>query len=130
MASTNRAFKDIDLNFTAHPITGDVAKKVGDDAVIQSMMCLLATGKYERLMQPDIYSNLRQSLFEPLDNITASAIGNEIRAVIGKYEPRVNLVEVNVTPDYDNNGYSVSMSFFIVNQTDPVTVSLFLERIR
>lgn len=130
MSRTQRAYKDIDLNFTAHPITGDVAKKVGDDAIIQSMRNLLQTSKYERLMQPDIYSNLRNQLFEPIDNITSSAIGNSIRNVIDKYEPRVNLVEVNVTPDYDYQGYNVSLTFFIVNQTNPITVELFLERIR
>jgi len=125
-----RQFSDIDLNFTAHPITGDVAKKLGTDAIIQSLYTLLSTGKYERLMQPDIYSNLKKHLFEPLDNITASAIGNEVTSVINKYEPRVDLTEVNVTPDYDGNGYSCTISFFIVNQTDPTTIELFLERIR
>lgn len=125
-----RQYKDIDLNFQAHPITGDVAKKVGDDAIIQSMKNLLQTGKYERLMQPDIYSNLRSQLFEPIDSITASAISNSIRNVIDKYEPRVSLIEVNVNPNFDDQGYNVTMSFFIVNQTNPVTVELFLERIR
>lgn len=129
MTST-RTYKDIDLDFTAHPVTGDVAKKVGDAAIIQSLKSLLLTGKYERLFQPDIYSDLRQQLFEPLDNITASAISNAIKAVINRYEPRVSLTEVNVTPDFDNNGYTCTMSFFIQNQTTPLTVELFLERIR
>lgn len=128
--ATTRVFKDIDLNFTAHPITGDVAKKVGDDAIIQSMMSLLSTGKYERLLQPSIYSDLKQQLFEPLDNITASAIRTAIVSVINKHEPRVDLTEINVSPDYDNNGYAVSLTFFILNQTNPVTVEFFLERIR
>jgi phage baseplate assembly protein W len=130
MAIANRQFRDIDMNFLPHPVTGDVAKKIGDAAIIQSLKNLLSTGKYERLMQPDIYSNLKQHLFQPLDNITASAIGNEVRSVINKYEPRVSLVEVNVTPDYDGNGYEASISFFIVNTTNPITVELFLERIR
>lgn len=130
MAVQKRQFRDIDMNFTAHPVTGDVAKKIGDAAIIQSLKNLLSTGKYERLMQPDIYSNLKQHLFQPLDNITASAINNEVRSVINKYEPRVSLVEVNVTPDYDGNGYEASISFFIVNQANPITISLFLERIR
>lgn len=130
MAATKRVYKDIDLNFQAHPITGDVAKKVGDDAIIQSMKNLLQTGKYERLMQPDIYSNLRNQLFEPIDSITASAISNSIRNVIDKYEPRVSLTEVNVNPDFSEQGYNVTITFFIVNQTNPVTVELFLERIR
>lgn len=128
--ATTRTYRDIDLNFTAHPITGDVAKKVGDDAIIQSMMCLLSTGKYERLLQPSIYSDLKQQLFEPLDSITASAIKTAIVSVINKHEPRVDLTEVNVSPDYDNNGYSVALTFFILNQTNPITVEFFLERIR
>ena len=130
MSITKRQFSDIDLNFTAHPVTGDVSKKIGDNAIIQSMLTLLLAGKYERLMQPNIYCNLKQSLFEPLDNITASSIKNEIESVIQRYEPRVNISEVNVTPDYDNNGYTTTITFFIVNQTDPVTVEFFLERIR
>jgi phage baseplate assembly protein W len=127
---SNRQYKDIDLNFDAHPITGDVAKKVGDAAIISSMLNLLQTGKYERLMQPDIYSGVRRHLFEPIDNITSSALSNEIRNVIDKYEPRVSLTTVNVTPDYDSQGYSCTLTFFITNQTNPITVEFFLERIR
>jgi phage baseplate assembly protein W len=130
MATAKRIFKDIDMNFSAHPVTGDVAKKTGEDAIIQSMYNLLSTGQYERLMQPDIYSNLRQSLFEPLDNITASAIKNEITSVISKYESRVRLTEINCTPDFDNNGYDVNITFFIVNQPNPINIELFMERIR
>ncbi len=125
-----RQFRDIDMNFTAHPVTRDVSKKIGDAAIIQSLKNLLSTGRYERLFQPDIYSDLKQQLFQPLDNITASAIGNEVENVIRKFEPRVDLTQVNVTPDYDNNGFSCSITFFIVNQTNPITVELFLERIR
>ena len=130
MAVTNRQFKDLDLDFIPHPITGDIAKKVGDAAIISSMMNLLQTGQYERLMQPDIYSGVRSHLFEPVDNITASALSNEIRNVISKYEPRVSLTTVNTTPDYDGQGYSVTLTFFITNQTNPITVQFFLERIR
>jgi len=130
MSQSTRQYKDIDLNFTAHPITGDVVRKVGDDAIIQSMKNLLSTSKYERMFQPRLYSNLRQHLFEPIDNITSSAIENEIRSTIDNFEPRVELYEVNATPDYDNNGYSVTMSFFIQNRADPITIEFFLERIR
>lgn len=130
MSQGNRLYKDIDLDFGAHPITGDVVRKVGDAAIIQSIKNLLSTSKYEKLFQPRIYSNLRDHLFEPIDNITSSAIENEIRSTINNFEPRAEVIEVNATPDYDNNGYSVSITFFIVNQSDPITIELFLERIR
>ncbi len=127
---TTRTYKDLDFAFTAHPVTGDVARKTGDKAIIQSMAGLLQTGRYERLWQPNLHSKLREHLFEPVDAITGSAITAEIRNTIGRHEPRVDLREINVTPDYDNNGYSVSITFFIVNRADPITITLFLERIR
>jgi len=130
MIASTRTYKDIDINFSAHPVTGDLAKKVDAQAIMQSIRTLLSLSKYEKLFKPEIYSSLRAYLFEPIDNITASAIRNEIRTTIENYEPRVNLTEVMVTPQFDDNGYDVSLTFFIVNQTDPITVSMFLERIR
>ena len=130
MPITTRKYKDIDLDFEMHPVTGDISKKIGDAAIITSMKNLLQTGKYERLFQPDLHSRLREHLFEPIDGITSSAIETEIRTTIGRHEPRVDLFELIVTPDHDAQGYSVSMSFFIVNRADPITITLFLERIR
>lgn len=129
MKST-RTYKDIDIRFTAHPVTGDIVKKTGENAIYQSVANLLQTGRYERLWQPRLHSKLREKLFEPLDSITASAISAEIRTTISKHEPRVDLRTVNVTPDYDGNGYEVSLTFFIVNRADPLELNFFLERIR
>lgn len=129
MKST-RTYKDLDIRLTAHPVTGDVVKKTGENAIYQSITNLLQTGRYERLWQPRLHSKLREHLFEPIDNITASAISAEIRTTLGKHEPRVDLQNVSVTPDYDGSGYDVSLTFFIVNRADPLELTLFLERIR
>ena|SRR5210317_1231448 len=125
-----RTYKDVDITFTAHPVTGDVVKKTNENAIYQSIANLLQTGRYERLWQPNLHSKLREHLFEPIDGITASAISGEIKSTIGKHEPRVKLQSVNVTPDYDANGYSVSLTFFIRNNANPLQLDLFLERIR
>ena len=125
-----RTYKDLDITFAAHPVTGDVAKKVGEKAIYQSIAYLLQTGRYERLWQPGLHSKLTEHLFEPIDNITGSAIRNEIKNTIGKHEPRVDLNWVSVTPNYDANGYDVTLNFFIVNRADPLEITLFLERIR
>ena len=130
MSRSTRTYKDLDITFAAHPVTGDVAKKTGESAIYQSIANLLQTGRYERLWQPRLHSRLREHLFEPIDNITASAISSEIKTTIGKHEPRVDLRSVNVIPDFDANGYNVSLSFFIVNRADPLELTLFLERIR
>ena len=127
---TTRTYKDLDITFAAHPITGDVVKKSGESAIYQSISNLLQTGRYERLWQPRLHSKLREKLFEPIDSITGSAIAAEIKHTIGKHEPRVDLTSVRVLPDYDANGYNVTLEFFIVNRAEPLELTLFLERIR
>jgi phage baseplate assembly protein W len=125
-----RVYKDLDITFQAHPVTGDVVRKSGESAVYQSIANLLQTGRYERLWQPNLHSKLREKLFEPIDAITASAISAEIKTTIGKHEPRVDLTSVRVSPDHDNNGYNVTLEFFLINRADPLELTLFLERIR
>jgi predicted component of type VI protein secretion system len=62
--------------------------------------------------------------------ITASNIEREIIQTINNFEPRVTVQRLEVIPDFDNNGFRVTMEFLIVNQTEPVTVSFLLERVR
>ena len=125
-----RDYKDLDLNFTIHPIKKDINKQTGEMAVINSIKNLILTNHYERPFNPDIGSNVRKLLFENLDIITATALEREISQTIQNYEPRVKLTKVYVNADYDNNGFKIRMEFFIVNRTDPVTINFFLERIR
>lgn len=125
-----RQFKDLDLNFTIHPLKKDVNKNLDQVAVINAIKNLVLTSHYEKLFNPDYGSNVRKLLFETVDIVTASAIEREIQQTVGNYEPRVNLISVSVIPDLDNNGFSVQMYFYIVNQTEPVSVSFLLERTR
>lgn len=125
-----RDFKDLDLNFTIHPVKKDINKTIGPMAVVSSIKNLILTNYYERPFQPQIGSNVRGLLFENLDSITATVIKNEIVRTIQNYEPRVVVNDINVTADYDNNGFKVYLEFSIVNQTSPITINFFLERIR
>jgi phage baseplate assembly protein W len=125
-----REFKDLDLNFTIHPVKNDINKNVGSLAVVNSIKNLILTNYYEKPFRPEIGSNVRRLLFENLDTITASTLESEIRRVIGNYEPRAEVKTVIVQPDFDNNGFSVYLEFFIVNQTSPISITFFLERIR
>lgn len=125
-----REFKDLDMNFTIHPIRKDVNKLVAERAVINSIKNIVLTAHYEKPFNPDFGSNIRRLLFENLDNLTASAIEREIEETVRNYEPRVNLLETTARADFDNNGFKVEMKFMIINQTQPLTISFFLERIR
>ena len=64
------------------------------------------------------------------NNITATTLKNEIERTIANYEPRATVKAINVTADFDNNGFKVYLEFFIVNQTNPIIINFLLERIR
>lgn len=130
MPSLKERYLDLDINFKSHPITGDVAKNKDEYAIIGAMKNLFFTNFYERPFQPQIGSNIRRMLFEPMDGITSSAIKDDITNVIKNYEPRIDLKGVKVIPDYDKNRYDVEIVFFMVNDPEPLTINFFLERAR
>jgi phage baseplate assembly protein W len=131
-ATTNivRQFKDLDLNFTIHPVKKDLNKLTAERAVVNSIKNLVSTNHYEKPFNPSFGSNLRRLLFENADKFTASLIEREISEVIRNYEPRATVKTVIVSPRVDENGFNVELEFFVVNQTDPLTITFFLERIR
>lgn len=128
--ATQKIFSDIDLTFKRTPVTGDVAMRYDDQAVIASVRNLLLTNFYERPFQPSVGSNLTALLFEPATNITASILTEEITNVIKNYEPRALIQNIQVTLTPDQNAFNVRMSFFIGNNTSPTNVSLLLQRSR
>lgn len=127
---SSRIFTDLDLDFTKHPITKDVALKTKENAIIQSVKNLIQTNYSERVFNPKLGSHIRRMLFEPLDGITASIINTEIKNVISNFEPRVNVDEVAVSVNNDENGYNVTVRFYVNNSLKPITVALFLSRLR
>jgi phage baseplate assembly protein W len=123
-------YSDLDLDFLANPTTGDIVKKTGPDAIKRSVRNLILTNFYDRPFRSYIGSNTQKLLFENINPLTSKFLTDAIKEVITNYEPRVNLLTVNVIFDPDNNGFNVQMSYVIINQNQPVAINLFLERIR
>lgn len=130
MGLITRTYSDLDLDFMANPITGDILKKTDDQAIATSIANILQTSHYERLFNPSLGCNIKRYLFEPIDDITTNNIREEISRSIQNFERRCQLLDVIVEPDYDNDGYTISISFFTRNDPSPVTLTFFLERIR
>jgi phage baseplate assembly protein W len=130
MSLITRTYKDLDLNFTKHPITKDIAKKTDIAAIAGAMQNLFQTSNYERLFHPDLGCSLKQMLFQPVDSGSSTHIEYIIKQTINNFEPRVKLEGVLVEPNPDYNGYNVFVTFFYVNNPEPVTIRVFLERVR
>lgn len=130
MANETRNFSDFDINFIPHPVRKDLVKKTGMNAIAQALQNLVQLSHYEKPFHPEIGSNIRKMLFEQVDPITANALAEEIRALIGNFEPRVNVRNVFVQSNYNDDGYEVTIEYYMVNVSNPISISVFLERLR
>jgi len=123
-------FKDINLSLARHPITGDIASLTNIEAVKRSVRNLINTNFYERPFHPEIGSNVRSVLFEPVSPIVASVLERHVKDVLENFEPRAELIDVQVTDNADANEYRVQIKFYVVNSSDIVDMNIFLERLR
>lgn len=130
MANTTRIFKDLDLMFTAHPVTGDIARKYDENAIKQAVKNLILTQNYERPFHSEIGSQVRALLFENATPMTKALLKKTITDVINNFEPRVNLLDVGVQFLEDRNAVNIEILFKIKNTFTPLTVNLVLERTR
>jgi phage baseplate assembly protein W len=123
-------FSDFALSFQPHPVTGDVVMLVGINSVVQSVMNLVQINHFEVPFHPEIGGNVRKLLFENIDPVTANLLSEEIKNVIANFEPRAQVINVLVEENIDSNGYNVTIQFYVVNNVSPISVSVFLERLR
>ena len=93
--------------------------------IAQAVKNLVLTGRGERLFNPDLGSGLAQALFENIDVVSASQIQSEIDSLLRNYEPRINLTEVKVDPDFENNAFNVTVEYEIIGIDVPIQVLRF-----
>ena len=130
LSTNTRKWADLDLDFVAHPVTKDIVLKRDVEAVKRSIRNLILTNKYERPFQPNIDGGVTRHLFELSTPHTKHDIESAIRNCISNYEPRAEVIDVFVTGDLDRNGFNVTIEFRVINTPNPVTIELFLERLR
>ena len=110
----SRSFKDISLSFEPHPVTKDLPVLTNRNAIIRSVRNLVETIKTERFFQPNLGSDVRDSLFEIVDYATATILEDQVKEVILNYEPRVENLDVEVEPSIDDNKFEVTVFFDII----------------
>ncbi len=123
-------YSDFDIDFLAHPVTGDLVKKRGVAAINQSIENLILTHFWEYGFESYIGSNAGAMLFEPMTDFTARNLENEIWTVLNNFEPRAILQNVTASILNGQDGYNVDIIYRIANTNVPTKITLFLERLR
>ena len=130
MARNTRIFSDIDLNFTPHPVFGDLTLRYDENAIKQAIKNLLQIWHFEKPFHSEIGSPLRELLFEPITPLTELMARRTIIDLIANFEPRVELIDVEVIASDENNSLYINVTFKIVNTDRPLTLDFVLERTR
>ena len=130
MARNTRTYSDLDFNFTAHPVTGDIVRRFDESAVKAALKNLILTSNYERPFHSEIGSPIKRLLFEPATPMLQVMLQRAITDTVNNFEPRAKLIDVNLIESADNNTIEIGIYFSIVNVPNPVSVQINLERVR
>tara|TARA_B110000495_G_scaffold122032_1_gene106015 strand:+ start:166 stop:579 length:414 start_codon:yes stop_codon:yes gene_type:complete len=130
LSTNTRSWSDLDLDFVAHPVTKDIVFKHDVEAVKRSIRNLILTNRYERPFQPEIDGGVTRHLFQLSTPHTKHDVKGAVENCILNFEPRAQVIEVIVGGDLDKNGFDITIMFRVVNTPDPVTIEVFLERLR
>ena len=123
---TSRAFKDISLSFTPHPVTKALTILKNENSIKRSVRNLVQTIPTERFFNSAIGSEVRNSLFDFVDFGNASVIQNQIEITLENFEPRIDNVTVEVLPRPDMNEFEITVFFDIVGQEIPTQDFTFI----
>ena len=110
----SRGFKDISSSFKVNPLNEDLIAIKNETAIARSVRNLVLTRPGERFFNPNLGSRVYESLFDNVDDISASIVEDDIRDTVDNYEPRVKLVSVKATPDYQGNAFDVVITYNII----------------
>jgi phage baseplate assembly protein W len=83
------------------PTTGQLGYVGGMELVRQSIETILDTEPSERIMLPGFGCGLRRYLMEPNTLTTRTAMREDISDALSRWEPRISLTNVAVTPGED-----------------------------
>jgi len=125
-----KIYRDLDLDFQVNSATKDIQKLSDVESVKRSVRNLINTNHYERPFHPEIGSDVRGMLFEPMTPLTALNLQRKVAEVLNNFEPRINLQQVLASPDIDRNSYELKIMFYVIGSNEPVVVETFLERLR
>ena len=115
----SQGFKDISMTFQSNPLNSDLITLKNESSIARSVRNIVFTLPGEKFFNENFGSRVSRSLFENIDEISASIINDEITNSINNFEPRVNLIDVQTTPNYDNNAFDVIITYRIVGADIP-----------
>lgn len=123
-------YSDFTNNFVKHPITNELVVLKNEDSIRQAFKNLILTNIDERLFNPLFGSNVNRSLFEPFGPFLVEDITRYINVAASQFESRIQILNITITDQTDKNGIAINVVFSIINNPEPISLNLFVKRVR
>lgn len=123
-------YRDINLAFEKHPLTGDVVSATDVEAIKKSLRNLVMTDLYDVPFNPEKGTSLNGSLFENFTPITTEFLKTKIKEMIDLYEPRIQVQKIVIFQKEDQNALEVTIHFKILDLNRFEDITIFVERTR
>lgn len=123
-------YSDFFKDLTQNPLSLDLATKINEESVKESIKNLVLTDRGERLFQPNLGSDVKASLFELNTPVGIKILQEKIRAVLVNYEPRAEIIDIRIDSRIDDNSVKIEIFFAVQNKEEPIAVTVFIERTR
>ena len=114
LEKVSQGFKDISMSFQSNPLNNDLIGLKNGNAIARSIKNIVFTVPGEKFFNQNFGSDISESLFENMNELTASTIEDQIKLSINNYEPRVELIDVEAIPNYDNNQFDTIITYKII----------------
>ena len=123
-------YSDFSDNFIKHPITNELIVLRNEDSVRQAFKNLILTNIDERPFNPFFGSNVNRSLFDPFGPFLVEDITRYINLAAKQFESRIQVLNVTITDQSDKNAIGINVVFSLINNPEPISLSLFVKRVR
>ena len=123
-------FSDLDMDLMMNPLTKDVSKVTGENAVKQALKNLLLFRKFDKPFHPEINSGIMDLLFEPASQITMFQMKRKIMDMIVAFDRRIRGVQVDITDMSDENAYKIDVQYQIQNAVQTFNSTIVVKRLR
>ena len=115
----SRAFKDISLSFSRHPVTNDLVALRNEDAIKKSVINLCRTRLNERFFNELLGTRIEDSLFDLNNDDIAAVLETEIETLLENYEPRITLNDVSAVAQQDSYDLYIRIGYLITGLPFP-----------
>jgi len=109
-------FLGVGLGFPLRTEKGKISWSEYEESIRESILIILRTGRGERVMRPDFGCGLKELVFSANDSSTASLVIYYVEEALKKWEPRIELLNVDASPDKEEgNLLNINIEYKIIS---------------